>query len=86
MCFNVDASLFIFGHSFDENDEHFLSMIREGRFKRVFVGVHKENGKYNRKIIERAKGLNHDRNKVYPLDVVLFDTTTENIWGKNGNA
>jgi len=37
---SIAGSLFIYGHSLAENDEHYLKRIERGRIKKVYVGIY----------------------------------------------
>jgi hypothetical protein len=81
----ITGSLFIYGHSLAENDEHFLKVI-ESRNKLgcVYVGIYGDPGSdENRKIISRAERMMINResaNNRRPLAVKFFDASTAHVW------
>lgn len=73
---------FIFGHSLAANDDHILTRIGRGRFKKLYVGIYGDPLEdWNKTIIARARwlaGLRHER---WPLDVVFYDAESAQVWG-----
>lgn len=73
---------FIFGHSLAENDDHILTRLGRGRFKKLYVGIFGDaNSIDNKKIIARAHALAAMRHERFPLEVSFFDSATANVWG-----
>lgn len=81
ICDQKKADLFIFGHSLDANDAHILSLLKKGKIGRVFVSVYKGEDGYDEDLIYRAEGLGVLRKEKYPLEVILFDAGSANVWG-----
>jgi len=79
ICNEHGVSLFIFGHSLSENDEHILSIIPKGKIEQIFVSMHRENGKSYKQLRRRASELEDERDA---LKVTLFDAESANVWGK----
>ena len=82
---NISGSLFVFGHSFDDNDDHVLRKIPEGRITDLHVGLFGDpSSANNRQIIAKAfsfvdfRAESGRRNK---LDVHFFDVGTAKVWG-----
>ena len=67
-------SLFVYGHSLAENDEHILRKIVEGKIEKIFVSVRKKN----QQVIDKAQSLVLRRES---LDVNFFDAETAEVWG-----
>lgn len=85
ICNQVNASLFVFGHSLAQNDDHILKLIARGRISTVFVSIYGDpNSDANQWIIERALTLARDREKNNPqsaLAVRFFGATSAEVWG-----
>jgi hypothetical protein len=79
----ISSSLFVFGHSFSDNDEHILKCIEKGRISKLFIGIHGNSAtKSNREIIARAERLKDRRDRDYPLEITFYDASTANVWGQ----
>jgi hypothetical protein len=73
---------FVFGHSLAVNDDHILSKLGRGKFKKLYVGLFGDPGTpENMKIMRRANELAQLRKARYPLDVVFFDSASACVWG-----
>ena len=83
VCNNRNNALFIFGHSLNESDEHYQSIIREGSVRQVFVSMYRKNSEDDKQLRRRAGDLEDSRDD---LKVTLFDANTANVWGKMGKA
>jgi hypothetical protein len=78
----IGGSLFIYGHSMRENDDHWFRLIEKGKLRRIFVGVFGvPNSLANSALINKAARLQELRSRGIPLQVAFFDTATANIWG-----
>jgi len=82
---SIGGSLFVFGHSFDDNDDHVLKKIPEGKVTDLFVGLYGDpNSANNKRIIAKAfsfmdfRAESGRRNK---LNVHFFDVGTARVWG-----
>ena len=83
ICADPNAILFIFGCSLNCNDEHILSIIRNGRIGRVYVSTYRNaDDSYDPHLEHRARGLAVGRQKGCPLEITMFDADTANVWGK----
>ena len=86
----IGGQLFVFGHSFKNNDEHILNAIEEGKVEHLFVSVLKgERGENKNKIfsrvslmIARRDALIKKNSKVKPLNVYYFDADSAQVWNK----
>lgn len=73
---------FIFGHSLAENDDHILSRMGRGKFRRLYVGIFGDpSTAQNKLVIERAKSIAALRLQKYPLEVVFYDSASAKVWG-----
>jgi hypothetical protein len=78
---NIGGTLFIFGLSMAENDEHILKLIDRGKFTQVAIGLYgKPDSKGNKQIIARAAKFGTKR-KGTPPTIVYFDAASANVWG-----
>jgi len=82
----IRGSLFIFGHSFDDNDDHIIGLIPYGNIKKLFVGLFGDiNSDSNKKIISKAKSYVSQRlsipNKRIQLELHFYNVATANVWG-----
>lgn len=78
---NIGGTLFIFGLSMAENDEHILKLIDCGKFNQVAIGLYgKPDSKGNKQIIARAAKFG-TRRKGTPPTLVYFDAASANVWG-----
>ncbi|MBG6166912.1 hypothetical protein IWQ54_006614 [Labrenzia sp. EL_195] len=82
---NISGSLFVFGHSFDDNDDHVLKKIPEGKITDLFVGLYGDpNSESNKRIIAKAFSFADYRAEIprkNKLDVRFFDVGTAKVWG-----
>ncbi len=82
---SISGSLFVFGHSFDDNDDHVLKKIPEGKVADLFVGLYGDpNSETNRRIIAKAFSfvdLRAETGRQKKLNIHLFDVGTAKVWG-----
>lgn len=81
---SVTGSLFIFGHSLAENDEHILRLVETGRVAKLFVSVYGDpEDKQNKEIIRRARAMakNRQLHSGKRLDVFFYDASSAQVWG-----
>ena len=76
VCNNANGNLFVFGHSLNSSDDHFLSMICEGTIKKLFVSVYKGKNEYDKELMDRARSFESRRKSkrqdVFPLEIHFF--------------
>lgn len=73
---------FIFGHSLAANDDHILTRIGRGRFKKLYVGLYGDQFEaWNQDIIARANWLKGLRQDNWPLEVDFYDAVSAHVWG-----
>lgn len=78
----IGGALFVFGHSFAENDEHFLKRIERGKIRHIYVGLHGDAlSASNKHITDRARRMQGVRTAKRPLDVSFYDSATARVWG-----
>lgn len=82
---NINNSLFIFGHSLSDNDEHILRMIENGKVTTVYISIFgSQKSKDNKKILARAERLKVARDKSRQhkkLTVKFFNAASAEVWG-----
>lgn len=77
----IGGSLFIYGHSLAENDDHVLRMIEGSKVSKVYVSIFGDpNSIDNRRIMSRAESLQTNRTGKIELSVHFFDATSTKIW------
>lgn len=77
-----EKSLFIFGHSLDDNDNHIIQKIERGSLSNLFVSVYGDpNCKQNQRIIQEAISLMNLRDERSPLSVDFYDAESAEVWG-----
>lgn len=85
----VSGSIFVYGLSFAQNDDHVLRMIEVGKISRLYVGLYGEvNSESNKKIIARTQKIidarrarGTGRRRTIELEVKFFDAQSANVWG-----
>ncbi len=77
------GSLFIHGHSLDDNDSHVLRAIVEAKYKAIFVSLHgSPESEDNRAMRLRAEALAARRQPGQaPLAVHFYDADSAAVWG-----
>ncbi len=79
----IQYCLFVYGHSFAANDDHYLRLIERGKLSHLFVGLHGDPASPgNKQIIRRAQAMASARNTRRPLRVEFFDSASARVWGK----
>ncbi|MGL4514408.1 MAG: DUF4917 family protein [Lacipirellulaceae bacterium] len=77
----IGGSLFIYGHSLAENDEHLLRLIDKQPTKKLFVGVYDDpSSPAAQRIIQRAERFPLGRTEKRPLEVHFFDASSAHVW------
>jgi len=78
---NIGGSLFIFGLSMAENDEHVLKLIDRTKCSYLAIGLYgKPGSKGNKQIIARSMKFGSKRKGASPT-IVFFDATSAQVWG-----
>jgi hypothetical protein len=81
----IRGSLFIYGHSLAENDEHLLNLIDKGRIKKLFIGIYGDPASEdNRRMIARAKLVPMRRDNGVGVEVHFFDAKSAHVWDGQG--
>ena len=78
----IGGSLFIYGHSLQENDEHVLKCIRDSKVLKVFVSIFGDpDSAENRLIMSRAQSLSSGRRGHQRREIMFYDATSVGVWG-----
>ena len=79
---SIGGSLFIFGHSLHENDEHVLECIRRSKIQSVYVSMFGDpNSGDNQRIVTRAQSLAQGRRPNQFREILFYDAQSASVWG-----
>jgi len=82
---SIGGSLFVFGHSFDDNDDHIIGKIPFSKVQKLFVGLFGNPvSEQNREIIRKANRYSDQRSQMprkRPLEVFFYDVSSAQVWG-----
>ena len=77
----IGGSLFVFGHSLQENDEHVLKCIRDSKVSTVYVSIFGDpSSQENQAIMSRALSLLSGRRGRQEREVSFYDATSAAVW------
>lgn len=80
---NIQGTVFIYGHSLAEHDEHYLRVLENGKVSTLFVGLFGDaSSASNKRIIARAEAMVPKRGPKRPLTVRFFQSETAKVWGR----
>lgn len=78
---NIGNTLFVYGHSFADNDEHIIRLIGRGKVRSLYVSIFGDPASDdNQRIMRRAESLSAARRK-NALKVAFFDAASAEVWG-----
>jgi hypothetical protein len=78
----IGGTLFMFGLSFGEADEHILKLLDSGKVKQAFISLHGDpSSEGNTRIVQRAELMIVRRPAQRPLSVEFFDADSAGVWG-----
>jgi hypothetical protein len=78
----LGGSLYVFGLSFGEADEHILRLLDRGKVQQAFISLHGDpNSESNARIVERAELMKTRRSAKNPLTLAFFDSNSARAWG-----
>ncbi len=78
----IAGSLFVFGLSFGDSDEHILKLLDTGKVSRVFISLHGDpNSESNARIVQRAELMRERRPVRRPLSIEFFSAESARVWG-----
>lgn len=81
---HIGGSLFVYGHSLANSDEHVLRLIERGTIKKVYVSIYGDpKSKDNQRIITRAQAFKAGRDQSgrrNKLEVAFFDAASAKVW------
>lgn len=76
------ASLFVFGFSFSENDQHIIEKIQKGKIKNLYISLYGAiDSPQNREIINKVELIAEQRSDRYPLNIQYLSSAEINVWG-----
>lgn len=85
--YGLGNSLFVFGHSMADNDEHILRAIQRSKVKKLFVGIFGDPASDSaQQIVARARHLADGRPPSKPLAVSFYDAASAEVWGSGTPA
>ena len=78
----ISHSLFVFGHSLADNDDHILNLIPKGKISKLFVGIYGDfESDENKAIVAKANAFTQKRkSERNPLEVFFFASNTVSVW------
>lgn len=75
-------SLFLFGHSLSDNDDHVIKTIAKGTLSSLYVSIYGDKeSESNKWIIKKALSLKNLRKENFPLEVSFYDAQSAEVWG-----
>lgn len=78
---SITSTLFVYGHSLADSDNHILNLIENGKIQSVYVSIFgNEDDEWNTALVARANQLSAKRER-FPLAVHLYDAASAHIWG-----
>lgn len=80
---NISGSLFIYGHSLADNDDHILKLIsKKGcKVRNLFVSLYgSATSESNIAIIRKAEQIKSARNQNNPLELYFYDAESAHVW------
>lgn len=80
---NIQGTVFIYGHSLADSDEHYLRVLENGKVSTLFVGLFGDaSSASNRRIAARTEAMVLKRGQKRPLTVRFFQSETAKVWGR----
>jgi len=80
----VTGSLFVYGHSLADNDQHILRLIERGKVTKLFVSLYgNPDSRENKWIIKRANNMANERSLTgskKQLAVYFYDAKSAKVW------
>jgi len=80
---SILGSLFVFGHSLSDNDDHVFESICKGKVEHLFVGIFAEPESPEAKRIQKKSLEQASRRSQYSskeLNVIFYDARTTQVW------
>jgi hypothetical protein len=78
----IGGSLFIFGLSFGDSDEHILRLLDRGNEKQIFVSLYgNPDSESNLRIVRRAESIMAHRPARRAVSVEFFGAASARVWG-----
>lgn len=77
----LGGTMFLYGHSLAENDDHILRGITKSKISQIFVSIYGDpDSPNNKRILKRAERMATDRKKGPKLEVAFYDSSTARVW------
>lgn len=80
----TSSSVFTYGVSFSENDQHILDALAKNNCQKFFIGIYgslsDQRNKVTVKRVERLKALRDSKSGAAPLVITYFDSATASVW------
>lgn len=81
VCNAPTSTLFIYGHSLAESDEHILKLLERGKIRSIFVSLFGDPAsEWNKPVVDRARKM-ADARPNGSLQVTFFDASSAAVWG-----
>lgn len=78
----ISGTLFIYGHSLADNDEHILKCIEKGKTTDLYVSLYGDpSTEMNLGIIRRAERMRDAQTRRRRLNVFFYDAASAGVWG-----
>lgn len=83
---NISGSVFVFGHSLADNDDHiFREIVRNTKIKSLFISLHGDSRSDTNTRIQQKTNLlatqRVGRSPRKPLEVYFYDANSAHVWG-----
>lgn len=79
----ASKSLFIYGHSLDETDDHIIRKIGKGSISNLFISIYGyKQSDNNQRIISQANALKSLRDDKHSLNVNFYNADSAQVWAE----
>ena len=77
----IGGSLFVYGHSLADSDNHIFKAITKGKVRNLYVSLYGDSeSETNQAIVEKATSLASGRTDQNVLNVYFFQAESANVW------
>ena len=77
----IGGALFIYGHSFSDNDTHILDLIPKSKITKLFVGLYGvKNSQDIKLIINKAKKVTLKKKSDKKIELYFYNSESANVW------
>lgn len=75
------SSIFTYGFSFSENDNHIIRKFKDGKHAKIAVGIYGDIlNEENQRIVNTLERIKSDRSPLKPLEVRYYSVETAKVW------